>query len=120
MYSSPVSLNHLTRNFSLGGMSAWTKNPGQKAEIRFAGGITRCSASVVAILLASFPAVASAQGNCAAMALGPARTDCSRLKPVLSGKSDLAAAQARAQSDAAWYRAITGTDSPTRKPHRRR
>ena len=121
MYSSPVSLNHLTRNFSLGGMSAWTQNPEQKAEIRFAGGITRCSASVVAILLASFPAVASAQGNCAAMAHGPARTDCYlALSQFYRAKSDLAAAQARAQSDAAWYRAITGTDSPTRKPHRRR
>src|SRR4029077_4604800 len=121
MYSSPVSLNHPTRNFSLRGMSAWTQNPEQKAEIRFAGGITRCSASVVAILLASFPAVASAQGNCAAMALGPARTDCYlALSQFYRAKSDLAAAQARAQSDAAWYRAITGTDSPTRKPHRRR
>jgi len=82
-------------------MSAWTKNPGQKAEIRFAGGITRCSASVAAILLAGFPAVASAQGNCAAMAHGPARTDCYlALSQFYRAKSDLAAAQARAQSDA--------------------
>jgi hypothetical protein len=101
-------------------MSAWTKNLGQEAEIRYAGAITRCSASVVAILLASVPAVVSAQVNCAAMAHGPARTDCYLgLSQFYRGKSDLAAARARAQSGAAWYRAITGTDPPAHKRHRR-
>jgi hypothetical protein len=36
------------------------------------------------------------------------------------GQSDLAAARARAQAVAAWYRAITATDPPKHKPHRRR
>jgi hypothetical protein len=103
------------------GMSARTKKPGQKAEIRSAGGMTCWSASVVAILLASFPGAASAQGNCAAIAHGPARTDCYLgLSQFYRAKSDLAAAQARAQSDAAWYRAITGTDPPVHKQHQPR
>jgi hypothetical protein len=85
----------------------------QKAEIRSVSGMTRRSASVVAILLASLPGAASAQVNCAAIAYGPARTDCYlALNQFYRAKSDLAAAQARAQSDTAWYRAITGTDHP--------
>jgi hypothetical protein len=52
---------------------------------------------------------------------GQARTDCYLgLSQLYRGQSDLAAARARAQSDAAWYRAITGTDPPKQKPHRRR
>ena len=79
--------------------------------------MTPWRASVVAILLASFPAVASAQVNCTQ---GPARTDCYlALSQFYREQSDLAAAKARAQSDAAWYRAITGTDPPKHKPHRR-
>ena len=79
------------------------------------------TASIVAILLASFPAGASAQVNCDAIPRGPARTDCYLgLSQFYRGQSELAAARAAAQSDAAWYRAITGTDPPKRKPHRRR
>jgi hypothetical protein len=83
--------------------------------------MTHWTASVVAILLAAFPSVASAQANCEAIPHGPERTDCYLgLSQLYRGQSDLAAARARAQSDAAWYRAITGTDPPKQKPHRRR
>ena len=79
------------------------------------------SASVVAILLASFPAVASAQVNCETIPRGPARTDCYLgASQVYRGQSDRAAAKAREQADAAWYRAITGTDPPKHRSHRRR
>ena len=79
------------------------------------------TASAVAILLATFPGVASAQVNCEAILHGPARTDCYLgLSQFYRGQSDLAAAKARAQSDAAWYRAITGTDPPKHTPYRRR
>lgn len=78
-------------------------------------------ASVAAILLAGFSAVASAQPNCEAIPRGPDRTDCYlALSQFYRAQSDLAAAKARAQSDAAWYRAITGTDLPTHRTHRRR
>ena len=82
--------------------------------------MTHWTASVVfALLLAGFPAVASAQMNCEAIPQGPERTDCYLgLSQFYRGQSDLAAAKARAQADAAWYRAITGTDPP--KSHRRR
>ena len=77
-------------------------------------------ASVVTIVLASVPAIASAQVDCATIPRGPARTDYYlALSQFYQGQSDLAAARARAQSDAAWYRAITGTDPPKDKPHRR-
>ena len=77
--------------------------------------------SVVAILLASFPAVASAQVNCEAIPHGPERTDCYLgLSELYRAQSDLAAAKAQAQSDAAWYRAVTGTEPPKHKTHRRR
>ena len=83
--------------------------------------MTHWTVGVIAILLAGFPAVANAQANCEAIPRGPARTDCYLgLSQFHRGQSDLAAAKARAQSDAAWYRAITGTDPPTGKPHRRR
>ena len=79
------------------------------------------TASVVAILLASFPCVVSAQVDCNAVPAGPARTDCFLgLSQFYRGQSDLAAARAQAQSDAAWYRAITGTDPPKHKTYRRR
>jgi hypothetical protein len=81
--------------------------------------MTHWNASVVAILLASFPAVANAQPNCEAIPRGPERTDCYlALSQFYRAQSDLAAAKARVQSDAAWYRAITGADPPKRKPHR--
>jgi hypothetical protein len=74
------------------------------------------TASVVASLLACFPGVVSAQANCEAIPHGPARTDCYLgLGQFYRGQSDLAAARARAQSDTAWYRAITGTDPPKHK-----
>ena len=67
--------------------------------------MTHWTASVVAMLLAGFPSVASAQVNCEAIPHGPARTDCYLgLSQFYRGQSDLAAARARAQSDAAWYR----------------
>jgi hypothetical protein len=83
--------------------------------------LTHWTASVVAILLASCPCVASAQVNCDAIPHGPARTDCYLgLSQFYRAQSDLAAAGARAQSDAAWYRAITGTDPPKHRPRRRK
>jgi hypothetical protein len=83
--------------------------------------MTRWTTSVVAIFLASFPADADAQVNCEAIPSGPARTDCYLgLSQFYRGQSDLAAAKARAQSDAARYRTITGTDPPKHKPHRRK
>jgi hypothetical protein len=79
------------------------------------------TASLVAILLVASPAAADAQPNCEAIPRGPARTDCYLgLSQFYRGQSDLAATRARVQSDAAWYRAITGTDPPKYKPHRRR
>jgi len=83
--------------------------------------MTRWTTSVVAILLASFLGVASARANCDAIPRGPARTDCYLgLSQFYQAQSDLAAARARVQSDAAWYRAITGTELPTHRPRRRR
>jgi hypothetical protein len=84
-------------------------------------GMKRWTTSAVASLLAAFPGIASAQVNCEAIPKGPARTDCYLgASQFYRGQSDLAAAKAREQADAAWYRAITGTDPPKRKPHRRR
>jgi hypothetical protein len=92
---------------------------GQKAEIRSGGGMTHWTESVVVILLASFSSVASAQVSCDAIPHGPARTDCYlALSQFYRGQSDLAAARARVQSDAAWYRAITGTDPPKHRLQR--
>ena len=82
--------------------------------------MTRWTASVVAVLLASFPGVANARTDCEAIPRGPERTDCYlALSQFYRAQSDLAAAKARAQSDAAWYRAITGTGPPKQKLHRR-
>jgi hypothetical protein len=81
--------------------------------------MTHWAASAVAILLASSPDVASAQVSCDALPRGPARTNCYlALSQFYRGQSDLAAARARVQSDAAWYRAITGTDPPKHRPQR--
>lgn len=83
--------------------------------------MTRWSASVVAIFLVSCPGPASAQVNCEAIPRGPARTDCYLgLAQYYRAQSDLAAAKALQQSDAAWYRAITGADPPKYRPPRRR
>ena len=79
------------------------------------------TASLVGVMLVASPAVADAQPNCEAIPRGPARTDCYLgLSQFYRAKSDLAAARARVQSDAAWNRAITGTDLPRHKPHRRK
>jgi hypothetical protein len=81
----------------------------------------RWRASVLALLLPSFPSVANAQVDCNATPAGPARTDCyigqSR---VYQGKSDVAVGKAHVQSDAARYRQTTGTNHPKHKPHRRK
>jgi hypothetical protein len=77
-------------------------------------------ARIVAIVLASCPGLASAASSCDAMPKGPERTDCYlALSRSYQAQSDLAAAKARAQADAAWYRAITGVDPPAQKPLRR-
>jgi hypothetical protein len=82
--------------------------------------MTYRATSTVAILLASVSSVASAQ-NCEAIPAGPARTDCYLgLSQFYRGQSNLAAVRARAQADAAWYRAVTGTDLPKDTPNRRR
>ena len=78
------------------------------------------TASVAAILLAGFPVVAGAQVNCEAIPHGPARRLLPWPKSVLSGTIGSCRCQSAAQSDAAWYRAITGTDPPKHKPNRRR
>ena len=81
--------------------------------------MTRWTNSVAVILLVGFSGVASAQVSCEAIPHGPARTDCYlALSQFYREQSDLAAARAHAQSDAAWYRAITGSDPP--KQRRRR
>jgi hypothetical protein len=81
--------------------------------------MTRWTASALAIWLASSPNVASAQANCDAIPHGPERTDCYlALSQFYRAQSDLAAARALAQSDAAWYRAITGIDPPKHRLRR--
>jgi hypothetical protein len=81
--------------------------------------MTHWAASVV-ILLASFPTVVSAQVDCKAMPAGPERTDCYlTLSQFYRAQSDLVAARARVQSDAAWYRAITGTNPQKHRLHHR-
>ena len=83
--------------------------------------MTPWTARVVTVLLAAYPAVADAQTNSEGIPRGPARTDCYLgLSQFYRAQSDLAADRARAQSDAAWYQAITGTDPPKPKPRRRR
>ena len=83
--------------------------------------MTHRTTCVVAILLANFPGVASAQANCDAIPRGPARTDCYlALSQFYRGQQDLATARAQEQADAAWYRAITGMAPPRQGPHRRR
>lgn len=78
------------------------------------------SIRVAAAFLASFPAIVSAQVDCKAIPAGSDRTDCYLgLSQLYRAQSDLAAAKARAQSDAAWYRAIAGTNPSKHKAHRR-
>ena len=79
------------------------------------------TASLVTVLLVTSSAAADARPNCETIPRGPARTDCYlALSQYHRAQSDLAADRALAQSDAAWFRAITGTDPPKSKPHRRR
>jgi hypothetical protein len=81
--------------------------------------MARWIARVVAIVLASYPCIAGAATNCDTMPKGPERTDYYlALSRSYQAQSDLAAAKARAQADAAWYRAITGEDPPRQKPRR--
>ena len=83
--------------------------------------MARWTVGIIAILLASCPGVASAGSSCDTMPKGPERTDCYlALSRSYQAQSDLAAAKARAQADAAWYRAITGEDPPRQQPQRRR
>jgi hypothetical protein len=79
------------------------------------------TASVVAILLASFPGVVSAQVDCNAVPAGPARTDCYiGLSQVYRGQSDVAAGNARVQSDAARLQQVTGSRSRSKASKHRR
>jgi hypothetical protein len=81
--------------------------------------MTHWTASAVAILLASSPTVTGTNVSCDAIPHGPERTDCYlALSQFYRAQSDLAAARARAQSDAAWYRAITGIDPPKHRLRR--
>jgi hypothetical protein len=73
------------------------------------------------VVLAIFPGAAIAQTNCEGIPRGPERTDCYlALSQFYRAQSDLAAARALAQSDAAWYRAVTGTPLPRHRPRRER
>ena len=83
--------------------------------------MARWRASVLAILLASFPGVSSAQVDCDAVPHGPARTDCYvGLSRVYRGQSDVAAGNARVQSDAARLQRVTGTRSHSKASKHRR
>jgi hypothetical protein len=73
------------------------------------------------VALVVFPGAAVAQRNCEGIPHGPERTDCYlALSQFYRAQSDLAAARALAQSDAAWYRAVTGTPLPRYKSHPKR
>ena len=83
--------------------------------------MTNRIACVVALLLGALPGGTCAQAaDCEAIPKGPERTDCYiALSRVYQAQSDLAAARAHVQSDAARYRQITGTDPPTHRSRRR-
>jgi len=77
-------------------------------------------ASIVALLLVSFPGVVSAQ-DCNAVPAGPARTDCYiGLGRIYQGQSDVAAGNARVQSDAARLRQVTGASRSKASKQRRK
>ena len=79
------------------------------------------TAGLVAIVLLSVPGGVSAGSMCDSVPSGPERTDCYlALSRLYQAQSDLAVAKAWAQSEAAWYRAITGVDPPRQRTHRRR
>jgi hypothetical protein len=77
------------------------------------------------MLLAALTAAAQAATvDCRSIPAGPERTDCYlALSRYHREQGDLAAAEALAKADAAWYRAITGEEPPpirrTRPPARR-
>jgi hypothetical protein len=78
-------------------------------------------AIVVALWSARFPDVATAQENCQAVPAGPARTDCYiGLSRGYRGQSDVAAGNARVQSDAARFQQVTGTRSRSKASKYRR
>jgi hypothetical protein len=82
--------------------------------------MTYWTAGIVAISLASVSSVASAQ-NCDAIPAGPARTDCYiGLSRIYQGQSDVAAGNARVQSDAARLRQVTGTSNHSKSSRHRR
>jgi hypothetical protein len=64
---------------------------------------------ILAVAAITKPAAISAQGACEAIPRGPKRTDCfiGRAR-IANQKANLAYDKARAQSDAAWLRAVTG------------
>jgi len=81
--------------------------------------MTLWTARAVAIVLAFSSDVASAHVSCDAIPHGPARTDCYlALSQFYRGQSDLGEVRARVRSDAAWYRAITGTHPPKHRLQR--
>jgi hypothetical protein len=89
--------------------------------LAFGGGMKHWTASVVPILLASFPGVVIAEVDCDAVPTGPARTDCYiGLSRIYRGQSDVAAGSARVQSDAARYQQVTGIRSRSKAPKHRR
>jgi len=95
--------------------------PHQGRKSAFGGGMKHWTASVVAILMASFPGVVSAQVDCNAVPAGPARTDCYiGLGRVYRGQSDVAAGNARVQSDAARLQQVTGTRGRSKASKHRR
>jgi hypothetical protein len=80
-----------------------------------------CTATVVAILLSSFPGDGIAQVDCDAVPAGPARTDCYiGLSRIHGGQSGIAAGTARVQSDAARHQQLTGTGSRSKTSKHRR
>jgi hypothetical protein len=90
-------------------------------KLAFGGGMKYWSASVVAILMASFPGVVSAQVDCNAVPAGPARTDCYiGLGRVYRRQSDVTAGDARVQSDAARLQQVTGTGGRSKASKHRR
>jgi hypothetical protein len=77
--------------------------------------------AVAAILLAGFPVAARAQVDCSTFPVGPSRTDCYINVSRAAGlQSDVAAAKARVQSDAAAYRQVAGTSGSKARKGRRR
>ena len=71
------------------------------------------TASLLAVLLVASPAVAERAPELRSDTSRTGTTDCYLgLSQFYRAQSDFAADRALAQSDAAWYRAITGTDPP--------